>query len=61
MEAFKSAEADNEWIFAEGLPTEVDLKLLYACEGTLWTDMKNVGVRANLDIKQPDSQKQGGE
>ncbi len=50
VEAFGSPEAYNDWIFAEGLPKDVDLKLLYAGEGTLWTDMKNLGVRANMDL-----------
>ena len=55
VEAFGSAEAYNEWIFASGLPDNVDLKLLYAGEGTLWTDMKNAdfGIRANLPINTP--------
>ena len=54
VEAFGSSQAYNDWIFASGLPEEVDLKLLYAGEGTLWTDMKNAdfGIRANLPIKQ---------
>ena len=50
VEAFGSPEAYNDWIFAEGLPKDVDLKLLYAGQGTLWTDMKNLGVRANMDL-----------
>jgi hypothetical protein len=28
------------------------LNFLYAGEGTLWTDMKEMGVRANLQIEQ---------
>ena len=52
VEAFGSAQAYNDWIFAENLPNNVDLKLLYAGEGTLWTDMKsqNFGIRANMDV-----------
>ena len=50
VEAFGSPDAYNDWIFAENLPKDVDLKLLYAGEGTLWTDMKNMGVRANMDL-----------
>ena len=53
VEAFGNPEAYNDWIFAENLPKDVDLKLLYAGEGTLWTDMKNVGVRANMALAKP--------
>ena len=52
VEAFGSPRAYNDWVFATGLPDDVDLKLLYAGEGTLWTDMKDIGIRANLPIKQ---------
>lgn len=55
VEAFGSAEAYNDWTFAENLPPDVDLNLLYAGEGTLWTDMQNVGVRANFDVPQKKS------
>lgn len=51
VEAFGSAKAYNDWVFATGLPDDVELQLLYAGEGTLWTDMKNVGIRANLPIQ----------
>ncbi len=50
VEAFGDPAAYNNWIFASGLPDDVDLKFLYAGEGTLWTDMNNIGVRANLPI-----------
>jgi len=39
VEAFGSGSAYNEWVFATGLPDDVDLKLLYAGEGTFWTDV----------------------
>lgn len=54
VEAFGTADAYNDWIFASGLPDNVDLKLLYAGEGTLWTDMKSsdFGIRANIPINQ---------
>lgn len=42
VEAFGSPEAYNKWQFAQGLPDLLDLRLLYAGEGTLWTDLKNV-------------------
>ncbi len=59
VEAFGTPEAYNNWIFATGLPTDVDLKLLYAGEGTLWTNMENFGVRANYDL--PTKNKQDDE
>ena len=41
-EAFGTTEAYNKWEFAENLPETLDLKLFYAGEGTLWTDLKNI-------------------
>ena len=38
--AFGSGEAYNQWVFAQGLPAELKLNLLYAGEGTFWTDLK---------------------
>jgi regulator of protease activity HflC (stomatin/prohibitin superfamily) len=40
VEAFGSGSAYNQWVFATGLPDDVRLKLLYAGEGTFWTDLK---------------------
>jgi hypothetical protein len=42
VEAFGSGDAYNKWQFAQDLPETIDLRLLYAGEGTLWTDLKNV-------------------
>jgi HrpA-like RNA helicase len=42
VEAFGQPEAYNKWQFAEGLPQDIDLRLFYAGEGTLWTDLQNV-------------------
>ena len=42
VEAFGTPDAYNKWEFAEGLPATLDLQLLYAGEGTLWTDLKNI-------------------
>ncbi len=42
VEAFGTPTAYNKWEFAEGLPPTINLQLLYAGEGTLWTDLKNV-------------------
>lgn len=44
VEAFGTPTAYNNWIFAKGLPDQIDLKLFYAGEGTLWTDAKNLSV-----------------
>ena len=40
VEAFGSGEAYNEWVFASGLPEDIELNTLYAGEGTFWTDLK---------------------
>ena len=37
VEAFGRGTAYNKWQFAQGLPEDIDLKLFYAGEGTLWT------------------------
>ena len=54
VEAFGTPQAYNNWIFATGLPEDVKLQLLYAGEGTLWTDLNksdgNFGVRANISL-----------
>lgn len=50
VEAFGTPTAYNNWIFATGLPKDMDLKLIYAGEGTLWTDMQNIGIRATLPL-----------
>ena len=38
--AFGSGSAYNQWTFATGLPEDVQLDMLYAGEGTFWTDLK---------------------
>ncbi len=38
--AFGSGDAFNQWVFASGLPEDIQLQLLYAGEGTFWTDLK---------------------
>jgi regulator of protease activity HflC (stomatin/prohibitin superfamily) len=40
VEAFGSGDAYNEWVFASGLPDDIELNTLYAGEGTFWTDLK---------------------
>ena len=40
VEAFGTPQAFNQWVFATGLPEDLDLQMLYAGEGTFWTDLK---------------------
>jgi regulator of protease activity HflC (stomatin/prohibitin superfamily) len=49
--AFGDAAAYTKWEFAQGLPETIDMKLLYAGEGTLWTDLKN--ITPTLPLRQP--------
>ena len=51
VEAFGDPSAYTQWQFAEGLPESIELKMLYAGEGTLWTDLKN--VQPTLPLKAP--------
>jgi hypothetical protein len=54
VEAFGTPQAYNNWYFATNLPDDVELKLLYAGQGTLWTDMSKAGggfgIRANIPL-----------
>ncbi len=63
VEAFGTPQAYNSWIFASGLPKDIELQLLYAGQGTLWTDMGkgsgvNFGVRANIPLSDGKPKKQ---
>jgi septal ring-binding cell division protein DamX len=40
VDAFGSGAAYNQWVFANGLPDNIELNLLYAGAGTFWTDLK---------------------
>jgi len=40
VDAFGSGDAYNQWVFASGLPDDIKLNLLYAGQGTFWTDLK---------------------
>lgn len=59
VEAFGAPQAYNNWVFATGLPDDVQLQLLYAGRGTLWTDMEKTdagfGVRATIPLDQQQS------
>ena len=52
VEAFGTPQAYNNWIFATGLPEDVKLQLLYAGQGTLWTDLKNITPTLPLQAPQ---------
>lgn len=56
VEAFGDPAAYNKWEFAQGLPELIDLRLFYAGEGTLWTDLKS--VMPTLPITPPEKPKQ---
>jgi hypothetical protein len=56
VEAFGTGEAYNRWVFASGLPDDVKLQLLYAGEGTFWTDLK--GFSSTLLGKQEKDRQQ---
>ena len=51
VEAFGDGNAFIRWQFAQGLPDKIDLRLLYAGEGTLWTDLKN--ITPTVPLRQP--------
>jgi hypothetical protein len=55
VHAFGNPGAYSKWEFAEGLPEDIDLKLFYAGEGTLWTDLK--GVMPTIPVAEPASGK----
>ncbi|MCB9892522.1 MAG: hypothetical protein H6833_12795 [Planctomycetes bacterium] len=40
VKAFGTPQAYNRWVFATGLPEDISLQMLYAGEGTFWTDLK---------------------
>ncbi|WP_145367689.1 SPFH domain-containing protein [Maioricimonas rarisocia] len=59
VQAFGSGQAYNQWVFASGLPDDLELKLLYAGEGTFWTDLKgftDVMLGKQIQQQQPERQ-----
>jgi len=42
VKAFGEPAAFNQWVFATGLPDDLQLQWLYAGEGTFWTDLKGL-------------------
>ncbi|MFV2067158.1 MAG: SPFH domain-containing protein [Pirellulales bacterium] len=55
VDAFGSGEAYNGWVFASGLPDDLKLRLVYAGEGTFWTDLK--GMSETLLGRQVDTER----
>ena len=49
VKAFGEPAAYTQWEFAQGLPDNIDLKMIYAGSGTLWTDLK--GMVPTLPLK----------
>jgi regulator of protease activity HflC (stomatin/prohibitin superfamily) len=49
VSAFGDGRAYSQWQFAEGLPNNIELKLFYAGDGTLWTDLERVMPTLNLN------------
>lgn len=41
VEAFGTPDAYNRWMFAQSLPDNIDLNMLYAGPGTMWTDLRD--------------------
>ena len=56
VKAFGDPTAYTKWQFAQGLPEDVDLKMIYAGPGTLWTDLK--GLTPVLNVKPDKAGKQ---
>lgn len=42
VKAFGDPNAYTKWQFAQGLPDNIDLKMIYSGPGTLWTDLKSI-------------------
>ncbi len=63
VSAFGSGEAYNQWVFAEGLPEDLQLDLFYAGSGTLWTDLTkftDIAVGSELRDRQMKPQAKPG-
>lgn len=58
VQAFGSGLAFNQWVFATGLPEDIKLNMLYAGQGTFWTDLK--GFNEVLLGRQAQQQMQSG-
>ena len=52
VKAFGDPTAYTQWEFAQGLPENIELKMIYSGPGTLWTDLK--GLTPVLNVKPPE-------
>ena len=48
VKAFGDPAAYTRWQFAQGLPENIDLKMIYSGPGTLWTDLKSLTPVLNV-------------
>jgi hypothetical protein len=55
VKAFGDPTAYTKWQFAQGLPEDIDLKMIYSGAGTLWTDLK--GLTPVLNVKPDKAEK----
>jgi hypothetical protein len=56
VSSFGSGQAYNQWVFATGLPDDIQLNMLYAGEGTFWTDLSKfsdvlIGRQTDREIR----------
>jgi regulator of protease activity HflC (stomatin/prohibitin superfamily) len=49
VKAFGDPLAYTKWQFAQGLPEDIDLKMIYSGPGTLWTDLKGLTPVLNVN------------
>jgi hypothetical protein len=54
VKAFGDPVAYTKWQFAQGLPDDLELKMIYSGPGTLWTDLKGVTPVLNVKPTQAD-------
>jgi hypothetical protein len=50
VSAFGTPEAYNAFLFAENLPEDIRINLIYAGQGTFWTDMSKTGVNIQPNV-----------
>jgi hypothetical protein len=55
VKAFGDPTAYTKWQFAQGLPENIELKMIYSGPGTLWTDLK--GITPVLNVKPANADK----
>jgi hypothetical protein len=50
VKAFGDPTAYTKWQFAQGLPENIELKMIYSGPGTLWTDLKGIQPVVNVKV-----------